>query len=240
MAYQAVCCRKEIKYLLSERQLAALSPVLEEHMEPDAFPSSTISNLYYDTPDFRLIRRSLQKPDYKEKLRLRCYQVPREDGEAFLEIKKKVTGVVYKRRAELPYARALAYLAGQEKGGDSQIFHELDWMLRRYGSLAPAMYLSYDRVSLKGREQPSLRLTVDRNILWRTECLDLAAGAWGEELLRPEQRLMEIKIPNAMPLWLADSLSQLGIFPAGFSKYGAAYQTMLGRRMSHQEVEKYA
>ena len=47
-------------------------------------------------------------------------------------------------------------------------------------------------------------MTLDREILWRTEALDLRRGAWGEALLEPGQVLMEVKIANAAPLWLAE------------------------------------
>ena len=126
MAYQAVFKRKEMKYLLTAQQYQRLMKELADRIVPDDFPVSAISNLYYDTPDFRLIRTSLQKPKYKEKLRLRCYKVPNADTQAFLEIKKKAMGIVYKRRESLPYRRALDYLAGKGPGGDSQIFRELE------------------------------------------------------------------------------------------------------------------
>jgi SPX domain protein involved in polyphosphate accumulation len=109
--YQAVFKRKEVKYLLAEAQLFALRPALEAHMEPDDFAHSSIYNLYYDTPDFRLIRRSLEKPAYKEKLRLRSYGVPNEETQVFPEIKKKARGIVYKRRVSMPYGDALRYLS---------------------------------------------------------------------------------------------------------------------------------
>lgn len=109
--YQAVFKRKEVKYLLAEAQLFALRPALEAHMEPDDFAHSSIYNLYYDTPDFRLIRRSLEKPAYKEKLRLRSYGVPNEETQVFPEIKKKARGIVYKRRVCMPYGDALRYLS---------------------------------------------------------------------------------------------------------------------------------
>ena len=229
MAYQAVFKRKEMKYLMSSEQNEKLMAILADEIVPDDFPTSAISNLYYDTPDFRLIRTSLQKPKYKEKLRLRCYKVPNATTQAFLEIKKKALGIVYKRRESLPYQRAIDFLAGKGPGKDTQIFRELDWMLKSYKNLAPAMFLSYDRLSCKGVEDSSVRITFDQNILWRTTALDLSAGTWGEQLLEPGQKLMEIKISNAMPLWLAHALSECKIYPTSFSKYGRAYQTMISR-----------
>ena len=225
-SYQAVFKRKEIKYLLTSAQLEAFRTAMEQHMEPDAFPHSSISNLYYDTPDFRMVRRSLEKPLYKEKLRLRSYGTAEDSSQAFLEIKKKALGVVYKRRESLPYSQAVAYLDGGIPGGEGQIFRELDWILFAYGDLSPAMFVSYERDSFRGLEDPGLRLTLDRDILWRIRGLDLRLGAWGEPLLKEDETLMEIKISNAMPLWLSAALSDMGIFPLSYSKYGRAYQQM--------------
>lgn len=238
--YQAVFKRKEVKYLLTEAQLAALRPALETHMEPDAFAHSSISNLYYDTPDFRMLRRSQEKPVYKEKLRLRSYGVPDEETQVFPEIKKKAEGIVYKRRVSMPYGDAIRYLSRRRPCEDGQIFQELDWMLISYGSLAPRIFLSYERDSWKGREEPSLRLTLDREILWCTEALDLRRGAWGEPLLEPNQVLMEVKISNAAPLWLAEALSENGIFPISFSKCGRAFETLCKNYINEMEMKRYA
>ena len=238
--YQAVFKRKEVKYLLTEQQLSALMPVLETHMGPDAFAHSSISNLYYDTPDFRMLRRSQEKPVYKEKLRLRSYGVPDEETQVFPEIKKKAEGIVYKRRVSMPYGDAIRYLSRRRPCEDGQIFQELNWMLISYGSLAPRIFLSYERDSWKGREEPSLRLTLDREILWRTEALDLRRGAWGEPLLEPNQVLMEVKISNAAPLWLAEALSENGIFPISFSKCGRAFETLCKNYINEMEMKRYA
>ena len=238
--YQSVFKRKEVKYLLTEAQLASLRPALEAHMEPDAFAHSSISNLYYDTPDYRMIRRSLEKPSYKEKLRLRSYGMPNDQTPVFPEIKKKAQGIVYKRRVSMPYGDALRYLSRRQPGGDGQIFQELNWMLTSYGSLAPRIFLSYERDSWKGQEDPTLRLTLDREILWRTEALDLRRGAWGNPLLEPGQVLMEIKISNAAPLWLAKTLSENGIFPVSFSKCGRAFELLCKNKINETEIKRYA
>ena len=229
--YQAVFKRKEIKYLLSSEERNALLPILEAHMEPDVFAHSSISNLYYDTPDFRMVRRSLEKPMYKEKLRLRSYGTPENTSTVFPEIKKKAMGIVYKRRISLPYQEAVSFLSGQQiastdmcDGTTRQILHELDWMLTSYENLSPRVFLSYERDSYKGVSDPSLRLTLDQDILFRTDRLDLREGAFGEAILLPDQTLMEVKISNAAPLWLAQALSEIGIFPVSFSKYGRAYE----------------
>ena len=242
--YQAVFKRKEIKYLLSSEERNALLPILNTCMEPDAFAHSSISNLYYDTPDFRMVRRSLEKPMYKEKLRLRSYGTPEDTSTVFPEIKKKAMGIVCKRRISLPYQEAVSFLSGQQiastdtcngttqqiastdmcDGTTRQILHELDWMLASYENLSPRVFLSYGRDSYKEISDPSLRLTLDQDILFRTDRLDLQEGAFGEAILLPDQTLMEVKISNAAPLWLAQALSEIGIFPVSFSKYGRAYE----------------
>lgn len=222
--YQSVFRRYEKKYLLNQEQFDSLYPVLMEHFQLDKYGKSTVYNIYFDTPDALLIRRSLEKPVYKEKLRLRSYRCPKENDEVFVELKKKYKGVVYKRRINMSYKEALAYLYNHKPAlEDSQITHEIDWTLHFYENLGPAMFISYDRLALSGKEDPTLRITFDTNILWRTDDLFLDGTAPCNELLAPDQHLMEIKVFGAMPLWLADILDRLQIFPTSFSKYGKAY-----------------
>lgn len=237
--YQAVFKRKEVKYLLTESQLSSLMPIFYAHMVPDNFAHSSILNLYYDTPDFLLVRRSLEKPLYKEKLRLRSYGRPTLNSQVFPEIKKKVKGIVYKRRESMPYGDAIKYLAKDIKGPDTQIFHELDWLLTSYENLEPKVFLSYERDSLKGVEDKELRITLDREILWRTDSLDLRKGAYGEPLLKPGEVLMEIKLFNSAPLWLASALSENGVFPISFSKYGRAFSSFNKDLNNEMEIKQY-
>lgn len=216
--------RKEIKFLLDSRQRAALDRAMAGHMEADEYGESTICSLYYDTPDSRLIRRSLEKPLYKEKLRLRSYGAAKPDGKVYIELKKKYDGIVYKRRISLPEREATAWLAGRvPRPEDSQIAREIDWFMDFYGNLAPAMMMCYDRIAYFCPQDENLRVTLDRNIRWRTDDLTLTAAPRGEQLLRPGQSLLEIKCAGAMPLWLAAVLDRNNIRRTSFSKYGTAY-----------------
>ncbi len=237
---QNVFCREELKYMLGGTQYEELLALLGTRIVPDKFYISRIVSVYYDTPDHLLIRRSLEKSKYKEKLRLRCYGVPDENSEAFVEIKKKVKGVVYKRRESLPYKQAVDFLSGSGQGGSSQIFRELDWFLKFYGDLQPTMFLSYDRQSYKGTDDGSVRITFDKDILWRTESLDARSGIWGTPLFAPDRRLMEVKIRGAMPLWLSHILAQIKAYPHSISKYGLAYQTWVRQEMCKGEERRYA
>lgn len=223
-SYQDIFQRYEKKYLLTQEQFASLSRRLQGRVRPDAYGRSTVLNLYFDTPDRRLIRASLDRPIYKEKLRLRSYGVPRRDGVVFAELKKKYRGVVYKRRADLTLEEARRlFLEGGMPRKESQILREILWTFQIYPNLAPAMALSYRRTAFLGTADEGLRVTVDSHILYREEDLRLTSGAWGKELLEEGRRLVEIKCPGAMPLWLARCLSELQIYPTSFSKYGSAY-----------------
>lgn len=228
--YQMTFQRFEIKYLLSPVQFRELKKGLEGKLVTDQYGKSTICNIYFDTPDSRLIRQSLEKPVYKEKLRLRSYGLPEEDGSVFLELKKKYKGIVYKRREVMNLSEAEEYLYCHRKPErDSQVLHEIDWFLNYYKQVIPAMYISYDRVAMYGVEDAELRVTFDGNILWRDMKLNLDKGSWGQPLLEPSWCLMEIKIAGSMPMWLGHILDELQIYPASFSKYGQAYakQTMM-------------
>lgn len=219
--------RSEQKYLLDEKQTAAFRAAMEENMQPDKFPTSSIRNIYYDTPDYRLIRRSLEKPAYKEKLRLRAYGEVTGESKVFLEMKKKYQGVVYKRRIRLKERKAVAYMADPAlRLADSQIGREIDYFKQFYGRLFPAMYLSYDRNSWQSRDG-TLRITMDWNIRYRTENVDLTGPTGGEHLLQPGQTLVEIKTPETMPLWLVRVLSENQIRQVSISKYGTAYMRLL-------------
>lgn len=221
--------RVERKFLLTPAQYAGLMRTLPEYMQADQYGESTILSLYLDTEDSLLIRRSLEKPVYKEKLRLRSYGVPREMDNVFLEVKKKVRGVVYKRRICLPLAQAMECLAqGSVPAAGGQIGREIAYMLRRY-RLRPAVLLAYDRTAYAELE-PSpnqLRITIDRDIRSRQTDLDLRLGSAGELLLAPGMRLMEIKTAHAIPLWLCAALDQNEIRPTSFSKYGRVYEARM-------------
>lgn len=216
--------RVEKKYLLTIEKSCELLKHLRPYIELDQYGLHTICNIYYDTDQFDLIRRSIEKPPYKEKLRLRSYGIPDKDDKVFLEIKKKWEGVVYKRRISLTLAEAKAYLEDQKPlGRQGQIEQEMDYFIKFYQP-RPKMYIAYDREAYFGRENPGLRITFDRNIRSREEDLQLELGDAGKLLLDKGSRLMEIKAENAMPIWLVHILSELEIYPVSFSKYGTIYK----------------
>lgn len=226
---QTVFERYEKKYLITRQQYEQLCFALQDKMTADRYGRYTISNLYYDTEDYQLIRHSIEGPVYKEKLRLRCYGTAEADTPVFLELKKKYAGIVYKRRAILPYAEALRFLdCGLYAGEPSQILNEIQYFLGLYPVRAKT-FIAYERQALSGLDDDELRITFDSNIRFRTSALGLDKGNWGQELLSPQHMLMEIKIPDAFPLWLSKLLSELGIYSSSFSKYGSIYSGYLAK-----------
>lgn len=226
MQNQMVFKRYEIKYLLSRRQQERILREMEPYMVPDCYGHSSIRNIYYDTPDFRLIRASLEKPLYKEKLRVRSYGPAAAGDTVFVELKKKYEDVVYKRRIALPQARARACLVGECPLPDSQIGREIAYTLGFYRGLRPAVFLSYEREAFYARGDTDFRVTFDENILYRRTALTLDAEPGGAPLLQPDRVLMELKTSGGIPLWMVHALSGQGGFKTSFSKYGAAYQDL--------------
>lgn len=226
--FKTIFSRYEKKYVITKQQYASLLALVGNRLREDEYGKSTVCNIYFDTPDYRLIRESLEKPVFKEKLRLRVYNIPRADSMAFVEIKRKYKGIVYKRRISMRYDEAVAWLCGGKRPPfDAQIAREIEYCRTCYGPLQPKVSLFYDRVALVGKEDASLRLTFDTNIRFRTQRLDLSLGDGGCRRIDNGNIVMEIKCDVAFPGWLSEALSALSIFPATFSKYGIAYQTMM-------------
>lgn len=223
MQPQEIFKRYEKKYLLEKEQYQRLQEALQDRMEIDQYGKHTICNIYFDTSNYELIRTSIDKPIYKEKLRLRSYGVPKEDDVVFVELKKKFDGIVYKRRVPMKLSEARRYLyQGKYPGKDSQILREVEYVRKHY-HLVPEVYLAYERIALFGKENPDLRMTFDMDIRGRETNLDLAAGSYGDPIMKEGQVLMEVKIPEAMPVWMSEIFSELSIYPGSFSKYGEYY-----------------
>jgi SPX domain protein involved in polyphosphate accumulation len=240
MGDQMVFKRYELKYMLTKDQRDQIQELMKEHMVADKYGKNTILSLYLDTPDYLLIRRSLEKPTYKEKLRLRSYGVAKKDTEVFIELKKKYDSVVYKRREGMTEDELEEYLTTFTPDKDTQIMREIDYTMKRYPGLAPAMMLSYDREAFYAKDDHEFRMTFDDHILWRTEELSLCAPVYGMPLLEPNQVLLEVKTAGAIPLWLVHKFSELGIRQTSFSKYGSAYQTIFANNHRKIPMRGYA
>ncbi len=228
--------RTEIKYVLDPSQTKYIRDAIEEHMKPDEYGLTQIASLYYDTPDKRLIANSIEKPPFKEKIRVRSYGLATEDSPVFLEIKRKAKGEVYKRRISTDISGAERFFAGGSvldgtettngKNCGNQIARELEYFRDFYKSLSPACLIIYDRIAYF---QPGgdLRITLDFDPRYRDHDLNLSTSMEGESLLPNGSCVMEIKVQQAMPLWLCRILSEGKIYKTSFSKYGEAYKKMM-------------
>ncbi|MCD7858002.1 MAG: polyphosphate polymerase domain-containing protein [Clostridiales bacterium] len=228
MAYQGTFKRYELKYLLTPAQKRAVLEGIAPYMQLDQYRRTTIRNLYFDTDTFRLARRSLEKPAYKEKLRLRSCAQATGESPVFVELKKKYDSVVYKRRISLPEQAAMAWLLeGTVQAPDAQIGREIAYFLDYYRGLKPRVFLSYEREALYALDSSDLRITFDENILARQTDLSLQSPVYGTPVLAEDRTLMEVKTSGGYPLWLTRLLTEGRIYRTSFSKYGAAYEQMI-------------
>ena len=221
--------RFEKKFILNKNQYKSLLPILYKYMNPDKYCKNgenyNIYSIYYDTEDNHVIRHSINKPYYKEKLRLRSYKAPiNENDKVFLELKKKINGIVNKRRATLTLKEAERFLEFRERPEsidylNNQVLDEIEYYLEN-NDVSPKVYISYSRNAFFGKNDSDFRVTFDSNILSRRDNLTLEIGGYGNEILSKNYYLMEVKILGAVPLWLSKTLSELEIYNTHFSKYG--------------------
>lgn len=235
MTYQSIFRRFELKYILTQEQKDAVLAAIAQHMVPDKYGRTTVRNIYFDTDNYRLIRQSIEKPVYKEKLRLRSYGPAAPEDDVYVELKKKFKGIVYKRRLRLPQKNALAWLCdGAPCKPDTQISREIDYFLGFYSPLQPKVFLSYQRQAYVAKDGSDFRITFDDSILCRQENICLDAPIYGTAVLPEGLTLMEIKSPGGIPLWLTKALSENRIFKASFSKYGKAYESIIFPKLNQE------
>ncbi|MBR5746369.1 MAG: polyphosphate polymerase domain-containing protein [Clostridia bacterium] len=219
--------RVEMKYLLNAEQTEYLRERLNGHMEVDRYGKTSIASLYYDTPNYQLIRASVEKPLFKEKIRLRSYGIATEESPVYLELKRKAYGIVYKRRVETTIPLVHKFFSGE---GDicapGQINREITVFRDHYKTLVPSCMIIYDRTAYY-EPDGDLRLTIDENPRYRLTDLTLTKSMEGISLLDEGCTILEVKVQEAMPMWLCNILSSGRINKGSFSKYGEAYRQQL-------------
>jgi len=227
VAYQAVFKRYELKYLLTKAQKERVLAAMEPYRRLDKYGRTTVRNVYFDTDSYRLIRRSMEKPVYKEKLRLRSYRKSTACEGVFVELKKKYKSVVYKRRLLMPEDKAMDWLCGNGTVPDSQIAREIAYFKDFYSGLRPAVFLSYEREAYYSLDGGDFRITFDDNILCRQTDLSLSAEVGGTAILPEGKVLMEIKTAGGIPLWMTHCLTEQKLYKTSFSKYGTAFASLI-------------
>lgn len=230
--------RFEHKYKMDTETFHKVCEIMDKHMVLDSHCENhscyTIANIYYDTPDDHLIRESLSKSVYKEKLRLRAYGVPELDSKVFLEIKKKFNGLVNKRRTVLKLNEAYDFIETRDLPEtqsymNAQVLNELEYFLEMY-DLQPKVYIAYDRLAYFEKGNDDLRISFDTNIRTRRHDVRLEAGDYGKRLLPSDTWLMEIKTSRAMPIWLCEMITELELRRSSFSKYGTEFKRTINKK----------
>lgn len=238
MAFLTVFKRYELKYLLTKDQKDKILDAMAPYMELDDYGRTTIRNIYYDTDSYQLVRKSIEAPIYKEKLRIRSYSQAADDSTVFVELKKKYDSVVYKRRLALTESQAMGWISRKQScPKDTQISREIDYFLDYYPSLCPVAFISYEREAYYTKEKSDFRVTFDDTILCRQEDISLKARVWGAPIIPDGRVLMEIKCSGGIPLWMVSVLSQNAIRKTSFSKYGTAYQAFIFPKIQHKYKE---
>ena len=225
----SVMKRYELKYYLSKDQLDYFINKINNHMKVDKYGVTSIASIYFDTPDFRLINKSMEKPNYKEKLRLRSYGLANENSPTFLEIKRKCEGIVYKRRISLLESEVEELLYNKESRKRDQISREIEAFLENYQNLEPKYLIIYDRVAYY-QDNGDLRITIDMNPRYRTNDLNLHTSMEGISLLEEGAAILEVKVQHSIPLWLTAILSEGKIYQTSFSKVGTAHKLELAKK----------
>ncbi len=219
--------RYELKYVLNKEEYLEFKNELLKHMKVDKYGISTIQSVYFDTPDNKLISRSIDKPDFKEKIRLRSYGLSNDEKPCYLEIKRKANGLVYKRRIAIDEAKAYKFINYHEDINNSQIERELKYFRNYYHNLRPAMLIIYERESFY-KDNSEVRVTFDFNPRYRTYDVNLHTSLEGIPLNDNGEIYMEIKVLHNMPLWLTDIITKTKVKRRSISKYGEAYKREKG------------
>ncbi len=215
--------RWELKYILTIDQYKKLILLMKKHMIQDKYKRHKISNIYFDTKNYEIIRSSIEKPFYKEKLRIRKYN---DNTSVFIELKKKFNGIVYKRRIEVEddILDKNIYNLTQK----TQINNEINYFLKIHEEIDARVYLSYERDAYYGKIDKEFRMTFDFNIKYRGEGISfLEDKNRDKEVLSREYVLLEVKTAKGLPFWLLDFFSSNKIYKTSFSKYGTAYKKFI-------------
>lgn len=231
----AVMRRHELKYIIDQNQTDFLIDALKDYMKIDKYGKTSVASIYYDTTDSRLIRTSLERPNFKEKIRLRAYNFPVDNNHVFLEVKRKADGVVYKRRVETTTSNVESFFDYKmDLLKQNQIAKEIAYFRNYYGKLIPKCVIIYDRIAYD-MENSDLRVTFDFNPRYRLDHLSLDYSSDGIPLLDNGLAILEIKAQDAIPLWLSHLLDKGKIYKNSFSKYGKVYENSinLGKESSN-------
>ncbi len=225
MSNQMFFKRHEMKYKLTFSQYNCLVDLMKQYMQIDEYKRNKITNIYYDTEDYKVIRNSLEKPKYKEKLRMRMYGDTEKNDKVFIELKKKFKGIVYKRRIILNKNDDIFEI--EKINLDNQVLKEIKYFLSLYNYIKPMIHLSYYREAYKSLEDSEFRMTFDFDIKVRNKDVTFLSSEYDKSILDDNTVILEVKTVSGLPNWFLGFLKGKDIKQTSFSKYGEAYKKYL-------------
>lgn len=216
--------RHDIKYIIDEKTVGELRKcLLANNMRKQIHDSDLVVSAYCDTDDFASIRKCIDDPKHKEKIRIRSYGPIGDDDLAYLEIKRKENGLLTKRRVKVRYGDIPGILSGSQKM-QGEFGDELDDFLSRYPNSEPRIRISYERESYKAEDESSdLRVTLDHDIRYKVGKGIRLDGSDGTCLMSPRRYIIEIKTLGETPKWLDMFFKSRSLKPRSYSKYAKAY-----------------
>lgn len=218
-----------ITYDNMDRLLDDLMPYVEQDANTDESGYYTISSIYMDNDNWDCFYETINKDKYRQKVRLRVYgNTSDENSPSYFEVKSKFKGLVLKRRVKMVLKDAMAFMSACSNGenpnvddypcSNRQILKELKHIIERK-HLKPVVVVSYERLALFDKEDPSLRITFDVNIRTRDYDVDLTKGTHGDVVSPDETAILEVKTDKHMPYWLSKILAKFDYRNQTFSKY---------------------
>lgn len=214
--------RKEMKYIINKEISKNLIEEINNYVKPSDFFFQRIHNVYYDNDYYGVISRSKNSSEFKEKLRIRTYEMP--SGfvkDAYVELKKKFKGITYKRRIKLKLNIVEEMFEKNDLFPvmpDGQIKQEVVYFQQKTKCF-PKVYISYNRHAYVCSDGSDMRITFDSDIFTREKNLSLKTNE--EDILFGHEELviMEVKVNGSMPIWFTNVLNKYSICPTSYSKY---------------------
>lgn len=244
--------RFELKYIIPVTVRDALRRDLELNMQPDAHGdadgSYRVTSLYYDTADLACFRAKVEGIKYRRKLRVRIYSEHADEASdtAMVEIKQRINRTVQKRRVAVTLERAYALCTGSNVApwadrDDASVASEIEFLVRNL-RLEPTCVISYLRQAFVGsRYESGLRITFDQRLSCRGPEALLGSGLPSHAFMDPSWLVMEVKVNDAVPLWVARMLARNQCSLRRISKYctGLACLRSLARQAEHPRSEEW-
>lgn len=228
--------RYEYKYYVDEGRARAIRTFVETYLEPDEYLLKfggigyPVCSLYLDNSGLLLYDQTIQGQKNRFKLRIRFYD-DNPENPAFLEIKRRETDVIKKKRASVTREGAKMVLAGYpaspsylfgKKAPSTKTLDALDefCLLRDRIGATGCTYVYYHRQAYVSPDSNSVRVTFDRQ---------LEGGIYvpGTDLSIPrdsarpklEGVVLELKFTDRFPHWMEQLCEDFNLKRTSVPKY---------------------